>query len=67
MTKNLEQQIIEFYLEWRNDYLTVEKMAEHKGMKDSAVNKLICLGRELHEDFVIEEKRRGKIPTDKRG
>ena len=37
------QLLCELYLEWRNDYLTVEKFAEHKGLHPAEAEVLIRL------------------------
>lgn len=39
--------LIAAYLEYRNDYLTVAKYAEHNGLTYEQGSKLIDLGREL--------------------
>lgn len=45
-----KKQLQEFYLDWVNNYLTVEKMAEHNELtlEDTAI--LINLGRSYHEE-----------------
>ena len=37
----------EVYLDWCNNYLTVEKMAEHYGLSTRQMNDLINNGREV--------------------
>lgn len=39
----------DLYLEWFNDYLTVEKFAEHKGFSEDEAHLIIMLGRIEHE------------------
>ena len=48
--QTMAKQLQAFYLDWVNNYLTVEKMAEHNEMtvEDTAI--LINLGRSYHED-----------------
>lgn len=41
------QLLIEIYLEFWNDYLTVEKYAEHKGLQLDQAQRLIDLGRDV--------------------
>lgn len=41
----------EFYLEWVNNYLTVDKMAEHNGITPKNCAYLINAGKALHEDY----------------
>ena len=40
--------LVELYLAWRNDYLTVEKFAEHNGLTDEEGRTLIDLAREVN-------------------
>lgn len=48
--QTMAKQLQEFYLDWVNNYLTVEKMAEHNELtvEDTAI--LISLGRLCHEE-----------------
>ena len=48
--QTMATQLQTFYLDWINNYLTVEKMAEHNEMtvEDTAI--LINLGRSYHEE-----------------
>ena len=41
-------QLIEFYLDWFNNYLTVEKIAEHHGLDVDDAKALISMGRHMH-------------------
>jgi hypothetical protein len=38
--------LINIYLDWRNNYLTYEKYAEHHGLTINEADRLIQLGRE---------------------
>lgn len=40
----------EFYLDYVNNYLTVEKIAEHNGLDIDDANKLIELGKNYHAE-----------------
>ena len=42
-------QVIDFYLDWFNNYLTVEKLAEHHGLDVDDAKALIRVGRYLHQ------------------
>ena len=46
----MSNQLKAFYLDWINNYLTVEKMAEHNELtvEDTAI--LINLGRSYHQE-----------------
>ena len=39
----------DIYVEWWNDYITVETMADHQGLKDEDMNFLIDLGKRLYK------------------
>ena len=45
-------QVIDFYLDWFNNYLTVEKLAEHHGLDVDDAKALICMGRYMHDRHV---------------
>lgn len=47
--KELRSVLIEYYLDYRNNYLTTDKFAEHNGMRiDEAIETLI-IGKRLFE------------------
>jgi hypothetical protein len=48
----MDKQIREFYLDWVNNYLTVETMAEHHGLDVTHARTLIDIGRDAHEKHV---------------
>lgn len=43
------QTLIDLYLDWFNNYLTVELFAEHNGLTVEQAQRLIDLGRDIHE------------------
>lgn len=43
------------YAEWRNNYLTYDKFAEHNGLTPSQAQRLIHLAREVYETKHPEE------------
>ena len=45
-------QLIEFYLDWFNNYLTVEKIAEHHGLDVDDAKTLISMGQHMHHRHV---------------
>ena len=48
----MSNQLKAFYLDWMNNYLTIEKMAEHNEMTVEDTATLINLGRSYHHaDF----------------
>jgi hypothetical protein len=49
-------QLIAFYLDWFNNYLTVEKIAEHHGLDLNDAKALISIGMYMHyKDVEIME------------
>lgn len=38
---------VELYLDWRNNFLTVEAFAEHHGLSLGTAQQIIHLGREI--------------------
>jgi len=47
-------QVIDFYLDWVNNYLTVEKIAEHHGLDVDDARTLITMGRYMHHRHIEE-------------
>ena len=50
INKTMAKQLQEFYLDWVNNYLTVDKMAEHHELTVADARLLIELGRSYHEE-----------------
>ena len=48
--QTMSNQLKEFYLDWVNNYLTVEKMAEHNELTVEDTATLINLGRSYHQE-----------------
>lgn len=53
----------ELYLEYYNNYLTVQKLAEHNLMTVEDMRRLVDLGKKLHEQHV--DLLTGKVKGDK--
>jgi hypothetical protein len=51
----------EMYLCWFNDFLTVKRFAEYFGISPLRAHRLINVGRERHEQYVIAAKLARKI------
>jgi hypothetical protein len=49
---NTQKFLQEMYLEYFNDYLTVDKFAEHKGITPHAACQMLKEGKAIHEWFV---------------
>lgn len=47
--KTFRTELKELYRDWYNNFLTVGKFAEHHGMQEEDMDKLIDLGRRYHE------------------
>lgn len=45
----MRSKLIDCYLDWRNNYLTIEKYAEHNGLTPTEADKLINLSREVFQ------------------
>ena len=48
----MNKQLREFYLDWFNNYLTVEKMAEHHDLDVEHARTLIGIGRDAHQQYI---------------
>ena len=48
----MSTQVIDFYLDWFNNYLTVETIAEHHGLDVDDAKALINMGRYMHHKHV---------------
>ena len=42
---DIKQMLKNIYIEYKNDYLTTERMAEHNGMDEEDIKLLIEMGR----------------------
>ena len=54
---NLGEQLADLYLEWFNNYLTVEKFAEHYQVTEKDAVNLLNYGRRYHEERVERLKK----------
>ena len=50
----MNKQLREFYLDWFNNYLTIEKMAEHHDLDVEHARTLIGIGRDAHQQYIDE-------------
>lgn len=46
---SIKDEIIDFYLDYFNDYLSVDLIAEHNDISTQHANQLIEIGREMRE------------------
>ena len=54
---NLGEQLADLYLEWVNNYLTVEKFAEHYQVTEKDAVNLLSYGRRYHEERAERSKK----------
>lgn len=47
--------LIEYYLDWRNNYMSVDKFAEHNGLTLDEAITLIALGKDVFNHKHPEE------------
>lgn len=45
--KNARDYLCKIYLDWRNNYLTIDRFAEHNGLTVNEAQSLINLSREV--------------------
>jgi hypothetical protein len=53
-SQTMAKQLQEFYLDWVNNYLTIETMADHNELTLEDTATLINLGRSYHEEEVSD-------------
>lgn len=51
---NIKQSLQGAYLDWVNNYLTIEKYAEHNQISIECAMKAIEAGKQVHEQIVHE-------------
>lgn len=59
--KNVCDRIQELYLDYVNNFLSVERFAEYYNMSERKANRTIELGRQVHERRVKQFKQVGKL------
>lgn len=47
---SIQKQLIELYLDYVNDFLTIERFAEYYNLTPTHVEMLLSIGRELQEE-----------------
>ncbi len=47
INESIRTKIVNTYLDYRNNYLTIETFADHNGMTETHAKALVDLGREL--------------------
>ena len=51
----MKKKLIEMYLNWANNFLSVPKFADYYGISETKAHKVIKLGKLLHQQTVREE------------
>ena len=52
----MKKALIDFYLDYINDFLTTERMAEYYGITKTECSRLVIMGKKYHEQGVKEFK-----------
>ena len=52
------------YLEYVNDYLTVDKFAEDNGLHPTEARRCLSMGKHMHETYVEEYKALASVSKD---
>lgn len=50
----MNAQVIDFYLDWSSNYLTIEKMAEDHNLDVEHTRVLIGIGKDAHRQRLVE-------------
>lgn len=65
----MKQALINFYLEFVNDFITVQRMAEYYGIDGKDAEALIEMGRKYHEENVellkFQKQRKDELHANK--
>jgi len=56
----LQLYLIDLYIHWRNNYISIELLAEHKGLSVELCKVMISEGRALQEQYSTEHKAKVK-------
>lgn len=63
----MKKALIDFYLDYINDFLTTERMAEYYGITKTECTRLIIMGKKYHEEKVqmykLSQKKLNKLKT----
>jgi hypothetical protein len=57
----MKQQLINFYLDWVNNFLSIQYFASYHDLTVKQATTMINVGRELHEQVVSESKLTEKV------
>lgn len=52
----MKVKLLTMYLDWANNFLTVSCFAEYYGIGIDKANRIINIGRKIHEDVVAKRK-----------
>ena len=52
----MKKRLIEIYLDWVNNWLTLSKMAESYGIPPERLKRMVTIGKELHNRSAFKRK-----------
>ena len=55
------QYLRELYLDYVNNFLTVDRFAEHHGIQSTEARRLLAMGKYIHEDYVSLVNQQSKV------
>lgn len=58
---SIQSESISAYLDWVNNFLTVDRFAEHYNLSADDATTVIALGKKFHEENVDHYKETGKF------
>ena len=56
MNNKVKDFLNELYLDWVNNYITLDRMAEDYGMDKNDMNDLLCVACKVHENVGVYGK-----------
>jgi hypothetical protein len=63
--EQLKNKLVLFYLDWVNDFATIERFAEYYDIEKGRAEKMIRIGRKLHQRIYINRHTPPLLPLPK--
>jgi hypothetical protein len=63
--EQLKNKLVLFYLDWVNDFVGVDTFADYYGIERGRAEKMIRIGRKLHERIYIARHTPKQLPIPK--
>lgn len=57
MSNKVKDFLNDLYLDWVNNYITLDRMAEDYGMDENDMNDLLCIACKVHEKVGYTENK----------